>query len=67
MHNKKLTPAQIYMINAYKALQALQACDNGNINPALLDAIIKRPKTLASAINAAFYRSTGQNLSTYID
>lgn len=55
------------MINAYKALQALQACDNGNINPALLDAIIKRPKTLASAINAAFYRSTGQNLSTYID
>ena len=53
----RLTPAQAYLYNAYKALES-------GDEAAALGALLKRPETLKSAISAAFYKSVGVNLSS---
>lgn len=55
MKRKELTPAQSYLLDAFRVLASL---NDGNIADDQLKRLLARPKTLRSAINAAFYKST---------
>ncbi len=60
MAHKELTPAQKYLLEAFKAL-------SGDIDSSTLAAIILgRKTTLKSAISAAFYKSVGFSIDRYI-
>lgn len=64
MKIKELTPAQSYLLDAFRALA--NVANGGTLTDEQIAAITARPTTLKSAINAAFYKSVGFGIDRYL-
>lgn len=64
MKRKQLTPAQKYLLDAFRALA--NVANGDKLTEEQTAFITARPTTLKSAINAAFYKSVGYGIDGYL-